>query len=254
MDASRPFVGLPADTLERQGYVRHWAGDEYLRAVAEGARAVPLVIPALPSLIDLDALLERLDGIVLSGAASNVHPARYGDVPTPDHEPYDERRDTLTLELIRRVLARGMPLLAICRGFQELNVALGGTLETEIQRPSGRLDHRAPKDQPNEVRYAARHEVTLVEGGLLARLLGKSRLTVNSLHRQGLARLGEGLAIEARATDGIPEAVTAPGCPGFVLGTQWHPEWDTLARPDSLALFSAFGDAVARYAADRGRR
>lgn len=253
MAAPRPLVGLPADTLERKGYVRHWAGDEYLRAVAEGARAIPLVIPALPDLIELDALLDRLDGIVLSGAASNVHPARYGNAPTDEHEPYDERRDALTLALIRRVLDRGMPLLAICRGFQELNVALGGTLEAEIQRAPGRLDHRAPPDQPNDVRYAPRHEVTLTEGGFLSGLLGKPRLTVNSLHRQGIARLGEGLVIEARASDGVPEAVIAPACPGFVLGTQWHPEWDTTRRPDALALFSAFGDAVARYAGGKAR-
>ena len=253
MAAPRPLVGLPADTLERKGYVRHWAGDEYLRAVAEGAGAIPLVVPALPALIDLDGLLDRLDGIVLSGAASNVHPARYGEAPTGDHEPYDERRDDLSLALIRRVLERGMPLLAICRGCQELNVALGGSLEAEIQRTPGRLDHRAPPDQPNDVRYAPRHEVTLVEGGLLSRLLGQSRLTVNSLHRQAIARLGDGLVIEARATDGVPEAVTAPACPGFVLGTQWHPEWETARRPDALAIFSAFGDAVALYAAKRMR-
>ncbi len=248
MTTTRPLVGVPADTYVHGPHLYHSAGDKYLRAVAEVAQCLPLVIPAMAEALDLDALLAGLDGVLLTGAVSNVHPPHYGEAPSTEHEPYDLVRDDLTLALIRRCLAQGLPLFCICRGFQELNVALGGTLETELQRGAGRLDHRAPEFDDLDHRYGLAHEVELVPGGRLATLLGKTRTRVNSLHRQGIARLAEGLEVEARAPDGIVEAVSVRDAKAFALGVQWHPEYRAADNPDSVALFRAFGEAV------RGRR
>ncbi|MGE3773362.1 MAG: gamma-glutamyl-gamma-aminobutyrate hydrolase family protein [Gammaproteobacteria bacterium] len=241
---SRPLVGVPADTDMHGPHLYHSAGDKYLRAVAEVAQCLPLVIPAMADALDLDALLAQLDGILLTGAVSNVHPPHYGEVPSVAHEPYDLVRDDLTLALIRRCLARGLPLFCICRGFQELNVALGGTLEAELQRGAGRLDHRAPEFDELDRRYGLVHDIELVPGGMLATLLGKTRTRVNSLHRQGLARLADGLVVEAHAPDGIVEAVSVRGATAFALGVQWHPEYRAADNPDSVKLFGAFGEAV----------
>lgn len=246
MSARRPLVGVPADTYTHGPHLYHSAGDKYLRAVAEVAQCLPLVIPAMAEALDLDALLAGLDGILLTGAVSNVHPPHYGATPSAAHEPYDTVRDDLTLALVRRCLALGLPLLCICRGFQELNVALGGTLEAELQRAPGRLDHRAPEFEDLDRRYGLAHEVELVPGGRLAMLLGKTRTRVNSLHRQGIAHLADGLDVEARAPDGIVEAVSVRDAKAFALGVQWHPEYRAADNPDSVALFRAFGEAVRR--------
>jgi putative glutamine amidotransferase len=249
MPASRalPLVGLPSDTHEASGLVYHSIGDKYLRAVAEAARCAPVMLPSLGDGGLIEATLDRLDGVVMTGATSNVHPPRYGSRPTVDHEPYDHSRDAATLSLIPRVLARGMPLLCICRGYQELNVVLGGTLETEVQRGVGRLDHRAPPSDDLDIRYGPAHDVTLTPGGRLEAILGKPAARVNTVHRQAIARLADGLAVEARAPDGVIEAVSVKGATGFALGVQWHPEYKAAQNPDSVKLFEAFAAAARAY-------
>jgi putative glutamine amidotransferase len=247
----RPLIGFPADTYEEGGHLYHSVGDKYLRAVAEVAVCLPIVIPAMADAVDIDAVLDHLDGVLMTGAVSNVHPPHYGADATAEHGPYDLVRDDLTLRLIRACLARGLPLFCICRGFQELNVALGGSLEGELQRAPGRLDHRV-RDVPDvDVRYGPVHAVRVTPGGMLDRILGRPGIDVNSLHRQGIARLADGLVVEARAPDGVIEAVSVRDSSAFALGTQWHPEWKAAANPDSVKLFRAFGDAARNHLAAR---
>jgi putative glutamine amidotransferase len=252
---ANPLVGLPADTFEDRGFTFHSIGDKYLRAVAEVARCIPIMIPALDADFDLEGLLDRLDGVVMTGAVSNVHPPHYGAVATERHEPYDHLRDRLTLKLIAQVIERGMPLLCICRGFQELNVVLGGTLATELQDLPGRLDHRAPKSADIAVRYGPAHAVTVTPCGQLEQILGKRETMVNTVHRQGIDTLAPQLAVEATAPDGTVEAVSVKGARGFAMGFQWHPEYKAADNPDSVKLFEAFGTAARTYAArPRGMR
>ncbi len=246
-----PLVGLPADTYESHGFLFHSIGDKYVRAVAEAAHCLPVMIPSLIDALELDALLDHLDGVVVTGAVSNVHPPHYGEQPSPAHEPYDHARDATTLKLIDKTIRRGMPLFCICRGFQELNVVLGGTLETELQEGEGRMDHRAPRHDDVDVRYAPAHVINIRPGGILEQILGKRETMVNSIHRQGIKRLAKGLAVEATAPDGIIEAVSVREARGFAIGTQWHPEFKALNNPDSVKLFAAFGDAVRAYAKAR---
>jgi putative glutamine amidotransferase len=245
-----PIVGLPADTFEKGGFLFHSVGDKYLRAVAERAKCQPLMIPS-SEVINVDDVLDQLHGLVLTGALSNVHPPHYGDQPSADHEPYDHARDMIALPLIRKAIDRGMPLFCICRGFQELNVVLGGTLETELQRGQGRLDHRATPSEDVSVRYGPAHKIAITPGGFLERILGKSETMVNSIHRQGIRKLAPALAIEAVAPDGIVEAVSVKGAKSFAFGTQWHPEFRAADNPDSVKLFSAFGQAVRAYRASK---
>lgn len=248
-----PLVGLPADTYESHGFQYHSIGDKYVRAVAEVALCSPVMIPSMIDALQLDDLLEHFDGIVMTGAVSNVHPPHYGEQPTVAHEPYDHGRDATTLKLIEKVLRKGLPLFCICRGFQELNVVLGGTLETELQQVEGRLDHRAPDHDDVDVRYAPSHAINIRPGGLLEQILGKRETMVNSIHRQGIKRLAKGLQVEATAPDGIIEAVSVRDAKSFAMGTQWHPEFRALNNPDSVKLFTAFGNAVRGYAAARGK-
>ena len=201
--------------------------------------------------LQLDQLLDPFDGILMTGAVSNVHPPHYGEDATADHEPYDHARDAITLKLIRAVIDRGIPLFCICRGFQELNVVLGGTLETELQKGEGRLDHRAPQSPDTDVRYAPAHSIAIAQGGMLERILGKSETRINSIHRQGVKKLAPGLNVEATAPDGVIEAVSVKNAKAFALGTQWHPEYKAANNPDSVKLFTAFGDAVRAHNRDR---
>jgi putative glutamine amidotransferase len=248
----RPLVCLPADTYEKDGFLYHSLGDKYVRALTDVARVEAVMIPNLIDADNLDGLLHHFDGVLMTGAVSNVHPPHYGEEPTQDHEPYDHHRDAITLKLIRRVIDQGIPLFCICRGFQELNVALGGSLETELQRGDGRLDHRAPKSDDIDERYGPRHAVAISKGGLLDHMLGKRETMVNTIHRQGIKRLGEGLNIEAQAPDGVIEAVSVKGAKAFAFGTQWHPEFKAAQNPDSVKLFSAFGEAVRAHRRARG--
>jgi putative glutamine amidotransferase len=244
MTTIAPFVGLPADTYESHGFLFHSLGDKYVRAIAEVSKCTPLMIPSIIDAVHLDELLNPFDGILMTGAVSNVHPPHYGEEATTDHEPYDHARDAMTLKLIRAVIDRGIPLFCICRGFQELNVVLGGSLETELQKGEGRLDHRAPKSDDTDVRYGLKHAIAITPGGMLERVIGKRETMVNSIHRQGIKKLAAGLNAEAVAPDGIVEAVSVKGAKAFAFGTQWHPEYKATSNPDSVKLFEAFGDAV----------
>jgi len=251
MSNALPLVGLPADTYENSGFLFHSLGDKYVRALAEVSHVLPVMIPSMIDVLNLDSLLDHFDGILMTGAVSNVHPPHYGENASTDHEPYDHNRDSTTLKLIRAVIDRGIPLFCICRGFQELNVVMGGSLETELQRGEGRLDHRAKQSDNTDVRYAPSHSVKITQGGFLNRILGKTETRVNSIHRQGVKTLGEGLNIEAVALDGIIEAISVKGAKSFAFGTQWHPEYEAARNPDSVKLFDAFGDAVRAHARER---
>ncbi len=247
----KPLVLISADTKHLDGYEWHAAVSTYLQAVLVGSDAVPLILPAFGAAIDLDAVLERVDGVLMTGSRSNVHPALYGGEATEENGPYDPKRDETALPLIKRTLARGLPLFAICRGLQELNVALGGTLHTEIQDMAGRRDHRAPVSDDQDRRFALAHHVEVVPGGKLAEILGAARIEVNSLHRQAIGRLAPGLTAEAYAEDGTIEAVSIDGAASFAIGTQWHPEYWVGSDPASKRLFAAFGEAVRARMAER---
>jgi putative glutamine amidotransferase len=225
---------------------------KYVDAVVVGAGCAPLVLPALGTALDLDAMLDVCDGVMLTGAASNVHPSHYAQQVLDPALPQDLQRDATTLPLIRAALARGIPLLAICRGFQEMNVALGGTLHQAVQQVEGKMDHRENPHAPLDVQYGPAHAITLEKGGLLQAILkGAIATQVNSLHGQGIDRLAPGLQIEARAPDGLVEAFSVRSAPGFSLALQWHPEWRLSENADSIHMFGAFGDACRAYQLNR---
>ncbi|MDR3494319.1 MAG: gamma-glutamyl-gamma-aminobutyrate hydrolase family protein [Ancalomicrobiaceae bacterium] len=249
-----PVVLVSADNKSLNQVNWHMTPAQYAEAVLYGAGAMPLLLPPLGGSIDIDSILDRVDGVLLSGARSNVHPSLYGVEPTVSHEPYDAARDATTLPLIRVAIERGIPLLAICRGFQELNVALGGTLLTEIHAVDGRIDHRSPDSTCEDERYGLSHQVHVVEGGRLRQILSESDIPVNSLHRQGLDILAPELTVEANAADGTIEAVSVTKAKGFALGVQWHPEYWVRSDHSSVKLFAAFGEAVRVYAAERAKR
>ncbi len=259
-----PLIGVTADWKLLDGRPFHVVGDKYARAVSLAAGGIPLLIPALGPLHDPRDLFHHMDGLVLTGSPSNVHPSRYGTPPSKEAEPYDEERDATTMPLIRAALAADMPLLAICRGMQELNVALGGTLHARVHEVAGRDDHRKPNDDDPDVQYGPRHSIRLRPGGAFESILGQPEIQVNSLHWQAIDRLAEGLDVEAEAPDGTIEAVSVRGA-RFALGVQWHPEYKVQANALSVRLYEAFGAAVrerafARAAArdpappDAGRR
>jgi len=229
----------------------HCVGEKYIAAVVEGADAVPVLVPSLGD-ANLDEILASVDGILLTGSPSNVEPHRYAGPPSDPDTWHDPHRDATTLPLVPRVVAAGMPLFAICRGFQEMNVAYGGTLWQKVQEVPGFADHRENKEDPLEVQYAPAHEVELVPGSELHRIAGMDRVLVNSLHAQGVQRLGDGLEVEARAPDGLVEGFRVRQAPGFALAVQWHPEWQVTKNPFSRALFAAFGEAARVHA--KGRR
>ena len=249
--AHKPLIGVPACVRSLDDQPFHVVGEKYITAVGLGAEGVPLVVPSLGEAHDIEDLVDRLDGLLVTGSPSNVDPKLYGASLSRPDSPGDPARDATTLPLIRRAIAVGLPLFCICRGIQELNVALGGSLHQEVHKLPGKLDHRMPKDLPFAERYVPRHAVRLAPGGRLARLLGEEEITVNSLHWQAIDRLAESLVVEATAPDGVVEAVSARGAPGFVLAVQWHPEFRVLENPVSARLFRAFGDAARAYA--RGR-
>ena len=241
----KPVVGVIANTyrIENRFDVQS-TGERNLRAVADVAGALPLVFPGLPEVTDIAALLEVVDGILLTGARANVHPTHFGAEPHPAHEPYDVNRDAVALPLIRACVDRGVPVLGICRGFQEMNVAFGGSLHPEIRELPGRMNHRMPRLATGEVVFADRHEVRLVRGGVFAALFGSDTIRVNSLHGQGILEPGGRVVIEGVAEDDTIEAIRIAGAPGFALGVQWHAEYDPQTNAVNRALFSAFGAAL----------
>lgn len=249
---SAAVVGVPACVRDVDGQPFHSVGDKYVRALAVCAGATPLMIPSLgEDLLDLRQLVRRLDGLMMTGSPSNVHPEHYGQPETPQAEPFDRVRDATSLHLIRLALEEGLPFLAICRGFQELNVALGGSLHPLVHEVAGRMDHRRPDHPELDVQYGPNHPVRLRPGGPLAAMAGAETLTVNSLHWQALDRVAEALEPEAWAEDGTVEAVSIPEARAFALGVQWHPEYKAWENPFSQRLFVEFGAAVQNRAAGR---
>lgn len=246
-----PLIGVPSDVKWSEGQAFHSVGDKYVRALAEAAGALPFAIPSLGHLLELRDLVHRLDGLMLTGSPSNVHPTHYRKPPSPEAEPYDPIRDETTLPLIKEALLQGIPLLAICRGMQELNVALGGSLHARVHELEGRMDHRRPRHDELDVQYGARHQVHFEPDGVFARLAGTAEITVNSLHWQAIDRLAEGLRVEGRADDGTIEAVAVSDARDFALGVQWHPEYKPLKNTFSVKLFEAFGKAARKRARAR---
>jgi putative glutamine amidotransferase len=240
----RPVIAVPADIKAFEGYRWHAVAAQYLEAAAHVSGAMPLIVPALGGEFDYSSILDQVDGVMLTGSKSNVHPGHYGAMPTPAYEPFDEARDATTLPLIRATIDRGLPLFAVCRGFQELNVALGGSIVTEVQEEPGRMDHRAPDSTVQDERFAIRQTIEIRPEGHLAQILGTEPILVNSLHRQAIDRLADGLEIEATAPDGTIESVSVRGTKAFALGVQWHPEYWAGSDPASRKLFEAFGDAL----------
>ncbi len=239
-----PLIAVTSDIKTFENYTWHAAPQQYLDAAARGAGVTPLIVPSLGDGIDLESILAGVDGLLVTGSRSNVHPALYGVEPSQSHEPYDHSRDATSLPLIRLALAKGVPVLAICRGIQELNVALGGTLATEIQEQPGRMDHRAVASDIQAERFAIRHPVHIKEGSCLAGVLGAGPVAVNSVHRQAIDRLANGLSVEAVADDGTVEAVSVTGAKAFAVGVQWHPEYWFASDSPSNAIFKSFGEAA----------
>ena len=250
----KPVIGIPADRRLLGRHYFHCVGEKYIRAVAEGAQAMPVLIPSLGEALNVRELLADFDGILLTGSPSNVEPHRYSGPPSEPGTLHDAARDATTLPLIPHVVEGGMPLLAICRGFQEMNVAFGGTLWQKLHEVQGHLMHKEDIEAPLDEQYGPAHEVVLTRGGQLHRLAGVERLQVNSLHSQGVQTLGADLQVEARAPDGVIEAFRVSNAPSFALAVQWHPEWKFRDNPFSSALFAAFGDAARQRASQRRGR
>ena len=249
----RPVVGIIGNhQTVNETYRIHGGGHMNSVAVAEVAGCLPLIVPADPALVSVADLLDACDGFLFTGGRPNVHPEEYGEAETPAHGAFDRERDRVALPLIRALIERGQPFLGVCRGFQEVNVALGGTLWPEIRDLPGRLNHRMPPDGTLEEKFALRHLVTFTEGGPFHRLMGARAVMTNTLHGQGIKAPGRGVVIDGLAPDGTPEAIWIDGAPGFTLSVQWHPEYDAAADPVSARLFGAFGDAVRDWTA-RGR-
>ena len=247
----QPLVAVSTDVRQFENYTWHAAPQQYLEAALSASGVLPLMVPSFGDRIDLDSLLSGVDGVLLTGSRSNVDPSLYGEETTEANGPYDPARDATTLPLIRAAIERGVPLLAICRGIQELNVALGGTLATEIQDQEGVWDHRAPVSDDQDERFAIRQPVSIKPGSCLADVFGAGQVMVNSVHRQAVGRLGERLQVEAAADDGTVEAVSLIDAPAFAVGVQWHPEYWAKTDDASARIFRAFGDAVRRHASGR---
>jgi putative glutamine amidotransferase len=248
-----PFVGIPADRRELGACPYHCVAEEYLVAVSQVARAHPVIIPALGSELELGLLLERLDAILLTGSPSNVDPRHYKGPSSAPGTWHDPDRDATNLPLIPLAVRAGLPILAVCRGFQEMNVAFGGTLHQDVTQIPGLGNHQSNPSRPREMQYEPLHEVQLISGGILHRLAGRERVDVNSLHTQGIDRLAPALLVEGHSPDGLVEAFQVRDAPAFAVGVQWHPEWQVTSIPFSRALFEEFGSAARARAAQRGR-
>ena len=249
---TQPIVIIPACTRQVGAHPYHVAQLKYVDAVVRGAQCLPLVLPALGDDIEWETLLEIADGVMLTGSPSNVHPDNFGQSVLDPSLPLDPARDATTLPLIRMAIERGIPLIAVCRGTQEVNVALGGTLHQAVHEVDGFMDHREDNTAPVEVQYAPAHTINIVPNGLIAQILnGKTSMMVNSVHGQGIDQLAPGLQVEATADDGLIEAYCVATAPGFTLAMQWHPEWKIAENPDSMKLFDAFGNACRGFKKNR---
>jgi putative glutamine amidotransferase len=247
----KPLIGVPADRRILDPHPFHMVGEKYLKALIDGADALPLMIPVFADDLDVDDILDRVDGVLLTGSPSNLEPHHYGGDPSGEGTLHDPHRDAVTLPLAQRVLERGIPLLSVCRGFQELNVVLGGTLHQNVRDVPGYHNHKEDPDDSLEDQYGPSHTVTLIEGGLLRSMANADNVMVNSLHAQGVAKLASGVTVEAIADDGLIEAFRVDDVPGFALAVQWHPEWQVTQDSFSMAIFKAFGDACRVHASQR---
>ncbi|PYB88539.1 gamma-glutamyl-gamma-aminobutyrate hydrolase [Pseudomonas koreensis] len=252
--AFKPLIGVTACVKQIGLHPYHISGDKYVRAVSVGAQGLPVVIPSLGNLTEIDDLLGQLDGLLLTGSPSNVEPFHYqgaASAPGTDHDP---ARDATTLPLLRAAIAAGVPVLGICRGFQEMNVAFGGSLHQKVHELPGMLDHREADSPDVAVQYAPAHAVSVIAGGVFEALELPDEFQVNSIHSQGIDRLAPGLRAEAVAPDGLIEAISVEHSLTFALGVQWHPEWQVLDNPSYLKIFQAFGAACRQRAAKRSQR
>ncbi len=241
---SRPVVGIISNThLINDQYLVHGAGALNVEALSRVSDVVPVIIPTEPDLVDVAELMATCDGFFFPGGRPNVHPEEYGEEPTEAHGTFQRHRDRISLPLIRACVTRGQPIFGVCLGFQEVNVAMGGTLYPEIRDLPGRDNHRMPPDGTLEEKFALRHEVTLSEGGPFHRLLGADKVLTNTLHGQGIKQAGPRVVIDGHAPDGTPEAIYISDAPGFGLAVQWHPEWNAAGDPVSRPMFEAFGEA-----------
>jgi putative glutamine amidotransferase len=245
-----PLIGVSACIKQIGSKPYHVAGDKYLRALISGASGIPLIIPSLGDAIDQEAMLAAFDGLLFTGSASNVEPHHYSGSASIAGTPHDPGRDSTTLPLIRRAVAAGIPVLGICRGVQEQNVAFGGSLHQKVHEVDGFMDHREPAGEPIEIQYGLRHVVDVQPGGVFAGIGLPSQFQVNSIHGQGVDRLAPGLRVEALAPDGLVEAFSVEGA-AFAVGVQWHPEWQVETNPNYLAIFQAFGKACSKRAGNR---
>lgn len=251
MSRTLPLVGVTACRIMGDSTASHRVGEKYVTAMSEVAGVCPVIIPALPGGIETDSLLDRLDGVFLTGSPSNVEPAQYGGGDSATPESHDPARDGVTLALARAAVARGIPLLGVCRGAQEINVAFGGTLFQEVHTDTGGLDHRMRRDVPYDWKYRPAHSIDLVPGGRLAAIAGPGPHLVNSLHGQAIDRTGDRIVVEGRAPDGVVEAISIADAAAFALAVQWHPEWPRPVQGINRAIFEAFGAAARAFADER---
>ena len=247
-----PLVGIVACRKVIEPHWYHAVGEKYIAAVIDAAGALPVLIPAIGGRRELDSLLVYLDGLLLTGSYSHVEPSLYSGPESAPGTLHDPERDATTLPLIREAIAHGVPTLGLCRGFQEMNVAYGGTLHQAVHELDCKMDHREPADGDLDAKYAPSHAVSLTAGGLLERITGESELRVNSLHEQGIETLGDGLLVEATAPDGLIEAFRPADVPAFALAVQWHPEVRVMDNPQARKIFEAFGDACRARLESRG--
>jgi len=245
MSRKRPIVGVIGNTaMLNETYPVHAGGVMNTSAIADVAGAMPLLVPADPRFVSVDELLETCDGFLLTGGRPNVHPEEYGEAATEAHGDFDRCRDAIVLPLVRACVERGQPFFGVCRGFQEVNVAMGGTLYPEIRDLPGRTNHRMPPDGTLEEKFALRHVVTFTEGGVFHKVMGATEVMTNTLHGQGIKEPGARIVIDGYAPDGTPEAIYVKDAPGFTLSVQWHPEYNAASDPVSRPLFAAFGAAL----------
>jgi putative glutamine amidotransferase len=249
---ARPVVGITADRRLVDPHQFHLVGEKYITAITDGADALPFILPSLGDGIDLHDAIRHLDGIFFTGSPSNVEPHHYGGEASLPGTWHDPERDQTALPLIDIAMQAGVPLLAVCRGFQELNVVLGGTLHQLVHDVEGYHDHREDKSATLDDQYGPSHEVTLVEGGMLRKMAGQDVVMVNSLHSQAVAKLADGVTVEAIADDGLIEGFRVDDAAAFALAVQWHPEWQVTESEFSMKIFKAFGDACRERAGERG--
>tara|TARA_R110002094_G_scaffold51658_11_gene63129 strand:+ start:467 stop:1237 length:771 start_codon:yes stop_codon:yes gene_type:complete len=242
---TRPIVGIISNShLLEESYPVQLAGTSNIEAVADVTNAMPVIFPALSAITDIDEICARFDGILLTGARPNIHPSEYGEEETEAHGMFDRERDAVALPLIRACVEQGVPILGICRGFQEFNVAYGGSLYPEIRELPGRMNHRMPLEGTQAEKFAMRHDVNLIKNGHFAKIFGRETVVTNSLHGQGIKQAGDRIIIEGHATDGTPEAIRVRDAASFAYAVQWHPEWNAQHDSVSKPLFEAFGKAM----------